>query len=225
MKIYIELFYNNIEGFLASGFPISKQVLGEQRWHRLVREFVHYHGSESPYFLEISQEFLTYLAETNPQTDDLPPYLLELAHYEWVELALGVSEQEIPDSGFDSEADLCSGPLVVSPLIWCLAYQWPVHEIGPDRIPSSLPDLPTQLIVFRRRNDRVSFMEVSAATLELVERLRTGLTADEALEQIARALPESDSKVVYEQGLATLERLREAEIVLGVSIEDHGTVR
>ena len=28
MQIYLDLFYNNIEGFLANGFPIAKQVLG-----------------------------------------------------------------------------------------------------------------------------------------------------------------------------------------------------
>jgi hypothetical protein len=214
MKIYVDLFYNNIEGFLASGFPVSKQVLGESSWHKLVREFVHRHGSESPYFLEISQEFLTFLADRNPDTD-LPAFLLELAHYEWVELALGVSELEVPDSGYDAGADLRAGPLVISPLIWCLAYQWPVHEIGPGHTPDEMPELPTHLIVFRRRNDQVSFMEVSAATLQLVERLQRGETVDEALDGIAQALPEIDSKVVYEQGLATLNRLRDAEIVLG----------
>ena len=225
MKIYVELFYNNIEGFLASGFPITKQVLGDEPWHQLVREFVHRHGSESPYFLEISQEFLTFLADGDPQLPGLPECLLELAHYERVELALGVSEVEIPESGYDAGADLRSGPLIVSPLIWCLAYRWPVHEIGPGHIPEVMPELPTHLIVCRRRNDQVSFMAVSAATLKLVERLQAGETADEALGRIAEAMPGTDSTVVYEQGLATLERLREAEIVLGVAIEDHGTAR
>jgi len=225
MKIYTDLFYNNIEGFLASGFPIAKKVLGESRWHELVREFVHAHGSASPYFLEISQEFLTFLSERPGDRKPLPGFLLELAHYEWVELALGVSELEIPSSGYDAEADLLSGPLVISPLVWCLAYRWPVHRIGPGRIPETAPDQPTELIVFRRKDDRISFMEVNSVTLRLVELLREGETAGAALKKIAAELSESDSKVVYEQGLATLSRLRDAEIVLGVSTEEHGTTR
>lgn len=225
MQIYVDLFYNNIESFLASGFPVSKRVLGDETWHRLVREFVHRHGSTSPYFLEISQEFLTYLGDREQSEPLLPAFLLELAHYEWVELALGVSEVEIPESGYDPDGDLRSGPILVSPLIWCLAYRWPVHQIGPDHLPETPPPAPTHLIVFRRRNDQVSFMEVSAATLALVERLQAGDDADRALGQISAALPDSDSKVVYEQGLATLERLRDAEILLGISNEDHGTAR
>ena len=54
MKIYQDLFYNNIENFLATSFPVAKQVLGHERWHALAREFLHTHPSESPYFLEIS---------------------------------------------------------------------------------------------------------------------------------------------------------------------------
>ena len=61
MKIYAELFYNNIKSFLDSAFPIAKQIVGEAGWHNLAREFLHLHGSESPYFLQISEEFLTFL--------------------------------------------------------------------------------------------------------------------------------------------------------------------
>lgn len=219
MKIYLELFYNNIEGFLASGFPIAKKVLGDLRWHALVREFVHLHPSESPYFLEISQEFLTFLSARPADADLLPEFLLELAHYEWVELALGVSELEIPGSGFDPEAELTDGPLLLSPLIWGLAYRWPVHQIGPGQIPDHPPAEPTHLIVYRRRNDTIAFMEVNAVTLKLLNLLEGGESTETALAQIAAELPEVDSKVVYEQGIATLKRLRDAEIVLGVATD------
>lgn len=217
MKVYLELFYNNIEGFLASGFPIVKTVLGDDRWHGLVREFVHLHPSESPYFLAISQEFLTFLSERQPDAEPLPEFLLELAHYEWVELALGVSELEIPTTGFDPEADLQDGPLLLSPLIWGLAYRWPVHQIGPGRIPESAPSEPTHLIVYRRRNDTVAFMEVNAITLKLVSLLESGEATADALARIADELPQLSSKVIYEQGIATLTRLRDAQIVLGVA--------
>ena len=184
-----------------------------------MREFVHQHPSESPYFLEISQEFLTFLSERPEHADPLPPFLLELAHYEWVELALGVSELEIPEAGFDPDADLLEGPLLLSPLIWCLAYRWPVHQIGPGRIPDTPPAAPAELIVYRQRNDRVAFMEVNAVTLRLVSLLEAGEAPAQALAQIANELPAVDSKVVYEQGIATLNRLRDAEIVLGVATE------
>jgi hypothetical protein len=213
MKIYRDLFYNNIQNFLASGFPIAKKVLGHEAWHRLVRTFIHRHASETPYFLEISQEFLAFLGD---QPDgDLPPYLLELCHYEWVELALSVSETELPEDGFDPTGDLLAGRPFVSPLIWCLAYRWPVHEIGPQHVPSEPPEAATELIVYRQRNDDVKFMVVNPVTLRLMEHLQQDRTGSEALEALAGELEHIESAVVHEQGAATMEKLRTAEILLG----------
>ena len=53
MKIYLELFYNNIENFLARGFPIARkcwEMTAGMRWSEICAP----HPSESPYFLEIS---------------------------------------------------------------------------------------------------------------------------------------------------------------------------
>ncbi len=213
MKVYLDLFYNNIEGFLATGFPVAKKVLGEERWHALVRRFVHRHASESPYFLVISQEFLSFLDTCSD--DDLPEFLLELCHYEWVELALSVSETEYPVDGFDPDGDLMNRPVLVSPLIWCLAYKWPVHQIGPEHIPEVAPDKSTELIVFRRRDDQVKFMVVNAVTLRLVALLTLASTGTDALESLAGEMSGVDSNVIYEQGIATMERLHDAGIILG----------
>jgi hypothetical protein len=217
MQIYVDLFYNNIESFLAGTFPVAKALLAEERWHALVRAFVHRHPSESPYFLEISQEFLTFLAS---QSADLPPFMLELCHYEWVELALSVAEEEIPEHGVDPAGDLYAGIPVVSPLIWKLAYRFPVHQIGTAFQPEQPGEQPTQLVVYRRRDDRVGFMEVNALTMALLDTLEQGnVSGAEVLERLAVEVADLDPEVVRREGLATLERLRKAEIILGVETQ------
>jgi hypothetical protein len=97
LAIYRDLFYNNIEGFLASGFPVLRSILGDSLWHRMVRDFIHSHQSHSPYFLQISEEFLGYLKDERQVQASDPAFMLELAHYEWVELALDVSTLKIPE--------------------------------------------------------------------------------------------------------------------------------
>ena len=223
MQIYQRLFYNNIEGFVAHAFPVAKQVLGDERWHDLVRDFVHQHASESPYFLEISQEFLTFLDGYFPDgrlrdaddRSDLPAFLLELCHYEWVELALAVAEEEIPNAGINGDGDLLNEPVVVSPLIWPLSYRFPVHQIGPGFQPRNPPGAPSELVVYRRRDDRVKFLEVNSLTLALLEILDGSQAGSAALAQLAEQLPALRSQVVHDQGLATMERLRDAEVILG----------
>ena len=220
MQIYLDLFFNNIESFLAGAFPVAKRVLAGERWQALVRAFVHRHPSASPYFLEISQEFLTFLAEGDP--GDVPPFLLELCHYEWVELALSVAEEEIPEAGIDPQGDLLSGVPAVSPLIWKLAYHYPVHQIGPDYQPEAPGDSPTQLVVYRNRDDRVRFMEVNALTMALLDELEGGGTGAEALDRLTGRASGLDPGIVRREGVATLERFRNADILLGTRRDPAG---
>lgn len=63
----------------------------------MVRDFIHSHQSHSPYFLQISEEFLGYLKDERQVQALDPAFMLKLAHYEWVELALDVSTLKIPE--------------------------------------------------------------------------------------------------------------------------------
>ncbi|MDZ7669799.1 MAG: putative DNA-binding domain-containing protein [Gammaproteobacteria bacterium] len=221
MQIYLDLFYNNIESFLANTFPVARKVLGHERWHELVRAFVHQHSSDSPYFLDISQEFLTFLADSQQAPE--PAFLLELCHYEWVELALSVAEQEIPDAGVDPGGDLLDEIPVVSPLIWKLAYAYPVHQIGPEFQPQAPGERPTQLIVYRRRDDSIGFMAVNALTMALLDELDGSVTGRQALQRLTARAADIDPEVINREGLATLERLRNAEILIGTQNETGGS--
>lgn len=214
MRVYVDLFFNNVEAFLASAFPVAKSILEPEHWRALVRGFLHHHPSESPYFLDISQEFLTFLADARPE--GLPPFMLELCHYEWVELALDVSDEELPAGGVDPDGDLAAGIPVVSPLAWRLAYRYPVHRIGPAHQPEQPGSMPTQIVVHRRRDDTVHFMEVTTLTMVLLGRLEAGtVSGAAAVDALALEAQDLDPEVVRREGLATLERLRKAEIVLG----------
>jgi len=75
---------------LAGTFPVLHAILGAERWQRLVRDFYRLHRCHTPLFLEIPREFLDYLGDEREAAEDDPPFLYELAHYEWVELALAI---------------------------------------------------------------------------------------------------------------------------------------
>ena len=219
MRIYAELFYNNIESFLANAFPVTKRIFLDpgwsgMPWRQLAREFIHQHGSETPYFLEISQEFLEFVS-THPIHEAFP-WLLEFLHYEWVEMALGVNDTPWPINGFDPDGSLL-GKVVVSPLIWPLAYRYPVQDIGPEHLPLSVPAQPTYLVVYRRSDDKVRFMVSNAMTHRLLELLQEGLSGEAALMRVGEELDIS-SQVIREQGEAALLRLREMEILLGTAV-------
>ena len=216
MGIYRELFYNNVEGFISSGFPILREIFDDTTWHAMVRDFFSRHHCKTPYFLEISEEFLDYLENERDSKDD-PAFIKELAHYEWVEMALSVADQEIDDTGIDPQGDFLRNIPVVSPLAWLLSYQFDVQHIGPDYQPSSPPEQITTLIVYRDRNDQIGFMEVNPVTAHMIQSLQLNpdQTGEQLLTNIAQELNHSDPSVVIEGGVQIMEQLRLADILLG----------
>ena len=220
MRVYVDLFYNNVEHFAASAFPVTKQLLDAAEWHAVVRGFLRDHRATTPYFQEISQELLEYVG-TQQALNARMPYLLELMHYEWVELALSVSTEEWP-MDVDPAGDLLNGTPVVTPLVWPLSYTFPVHRIGPDFRPIEPPAEPTRLVVYRNRNDDVRFLETNAVTLRLIALLtERRCTGRAALETIAQELGREPRELAA-FGRSTLDELRACDIIAGTQTARQG---
>ena len=217
LKIYRDLFYNNIENFIASGFPVLRSLFADDAWHSMVRDFMIHHQCHTPYFLEISQEFLLYLQNTRASRQDDPPFLKELAHYEWVELALDVAEEDLALIEVDSEGDLLESLPMVSPLAWSLCYQYPVHKIGSDFQPDQPGPESSYLIVYRNSDDKVGFMEANSVTARLLELLEIDDTDSglQALEKLAVELQHPQPQQVIDGGSAILHQLKSLDIILG----------
>lgn len=222
LRIYRELVFNNIAGFIRSGFPVLCDILGPARTDALVRDFMVRHRAESPYFLDIGREFIAYLQNEYEAAAGDPDFLLELAHYEWVELALEVAEIDYPVTGVDPGGDLLSGWPLVSPLAWSLSYRYPVHRLGQAYRPDAPPAQPTFLVVYRNRDDAVKFLEANAVTARLLDLLRpaSGVpvrTGAAVLRQIARELGRDDVDTLIAAGARLLEDLRVLDIVAGAA--------
>jgi len=218
MAIYRELFFNNIQSLLAGTFPVLHRILGEDRWKKLVRAFYHRHVSHTPLFMEVPQEFLAWLSEEFENDGSWPAFIQELAHYEWVELAVSVDQREIDTEDFDANGNFLDGVPVISPVAWPLAYGFPVHRIGPDFQPETPGEQPTFLVVYRKRNDDVGFTEINAVTARLLELLQQGAgeTGRELLSRIAGEIGHPDPQRVIDSGVEILENLKKQDIILGI---------
>jgi hypothetical protein len=211
--VYHELLRNNLEGFLLACFPITHALLGARRWPRLVDAFFCTARCHTPYFHEIPREFLDWLLTVETLPVALPPWLAELAHYEWVELALDVMETAAPPN-FDPEGDLLDGTPVLAPALMNLTYAWPVHQIGPTFRPRK-PQT-AHLLVFRNAEDRIEFIDLNPVSACLVTLLQENRhSGREACMQIAIELhhPSPDSLIGH--GADILDKLRLAGAILG----------
>ncbi len=216
--VYRELVYNNIESFIANSFPVLRKITPDDRWHEMLRDYVCNHQAHTPLFPRMPLEFIQYLEDERQGHPEDPDFILELAAYEWAEIAVSLDTREIELDGIDVEGDLLSGIPVLNPIVIPHTYQYPVHQISPDYLPDTPPETPTYLLVYRRKDDEVGFLELNLVSARLIECIqsnsdRTGL---QLLEGITEELNHPDPQVVINGGQEIMRDMHDKDILLGV---------
>lgn len=219
MQAYRKLFYNNVQSLLAHTYPVLRKILQKEQWHHLIRDYFAVHQAHTPLFPYMPQEFLRYLENERGEHPNDPPFLYELAHYEWIELAVSIDNREINFQGIDKKGDLLTGQPVLNPLALPLMYQFPVHQICPDFQPQTPPEHPTYLLVYRDLSDKVHFIHLNDVSARLVQKLKDGsYTGKTVLEKIAQELNHPQPAVVVAGGLTILQTWLNREVILGVRL-------
>ena len=210
MAVYEELLFNSVRSFVDRCFPVARACVGEVRWTRLCRAFFRDWPCRTSWFREIPREFVDYLESACRQP--LPRWFVELARYEWAELAVDVMDVRAPDC--DAAGDLLDGVPVVNPALLSLAFLWPVHRISPDFRPRR--PAPVHLLVYRDADDEVRFMEVSPATAGLLAVLGEGAGSGRAaIERLGAGLGCAGDPALIEFGRQSLVELGRLGVILG----------
>ncbi|MBK5300801.1 MULTISPECIES: HvfC family RiPP maturation protein [Gammaproteobacteria] len=216
-QVYRDLVFSNLSSLLSGTFPVLVKILGDDEWRSLVRIFLRDYRAQTPKFGEIAQEFVEFLASEPLALSDgtWPPFMVELAHYEWVEMALQQSDAE-PLPASDATL-LLDRPLQVSPLAWPLAYGWPVQLVGPDYRPDTPVVQPTLLLVRRSEDWSVRFSELSPFAWRLLQRIGEfpQLDGRAQLEGLAVEAGMVGSLEFIDSGLALLRQMH-GEGVIGI---------
>ncbi|MDQ3204722.1 MAG: putative DNA-binding domain-containing protein [Pseudomonadota bacterium] len=218
VEVYRDLVLRNLSTLLSGTFPVLIKILGDDQWRSLVRIFLRDHRAQTPKFGEIAQEFVEFLAAEPDALKEgaWPPFMVELAHYEWVEMVLQQSDAQPLPSG--SAETLLQQSLLISPLAWPLVYAWPVHLVGPDFQPHTAPAQPTLLLVRRAADWSVKFAELSPLAWRLLQRIAEFplLDGQAQLEGLAQEAGAVGSQTFMDGGLAMLRQMH-GEGVVGVT--------
>lgn len=214
MALYRELFRANFAEQLACAFPVLRRISTTPYWEMLVEDFFAAHRCRSPLFHQLPREFLSYLQHERTAAADDAPFLLELAHYEWVELALAQAEDELPPP--HAVNDVWQAVPHLSPLAWPLTYRYAVQRIGPTHLPPHPGPAVTHLLAYRNRRDAVCFMELNAVSVRLLQLIdaESGSSGAQLLRQIAAELQHPDPELVLAHGRDLLLELWRQDILL-----------
>ena len=208
LAVYRRLFFGNLQSMLAGSFPVLQASLGPDPWRALMEDFYANHHCQTPLFTQLAGELVDYLHNRA----DLPGWVAELAHYEWIETVLLLSDEV--DPAHDPDADLLDGVPVLSRLAMPLAYAWPVSQIGPGCIPEQAPQAPTLLLAYRGEDLQVRFSRLAplahALLVSLQQKRCSGREHLAALAQMAGV----EQALIEPQGLALLNAFSAQGLVI-----------
>lgn len=216
MKIYRELFFNNLDGFISNAFPVLKSLYKEQDWLDIVQKFFATHDCRTPIFIEIAQEFLLFLQTEYQETEIDPPFMLELAHYEWLELVVAVAQdnhqQKLIEGG---EPSLERIKLCVSATSQIAQYAYDVQHISPDYCPKEPSEAPQYFCIYRDLSEEVRFLQLNPLTAQVLAYLSQyeSLSYGELLDWLIQTFPQIEADVLKQGCLQLLTDLSHKGII------------
>lgn len=206
ISVYREVSLYSVDGLLKPTFPVLRSILSEEQWNDLIIQFFEACYVQSPISSDVPKEFVDFL-EKLPNLQ--PAFLVELAHYEWVELAVMIDVSKVEKNlNFNIEK------LVLNPTLRLLTYIYPVQQLSVDFQPPQPLDIPIFLAVYRDCNDDVQFMELNAVTARLLELLTKSSNADIIFNNLIKNLPNLNSTAIIEHGKTLLKELFESDVLL-----------
>lgn len=205
MQVYNDLFFNNMQGFVNSAFPVLRTLYSPDDWTALIRQFFSGYSCSSPYFLDIAEHFLHFLQHSYQSVSTDPVFLIELAQYEWAELHLATKIQQRTEQPLTAE-QVKTAALQLSELSLLLAYPYQVHQISQQYQPRQPGELCCYLL-YRDKEDNVKFSLINTVTAALLQLLQQapGSTADTLVDTLADQLPQYNYQQLLQGAVTVLQ--------------------
>ena len=142
-------------------FPRAARNFERRKWAKPVARIFAEHRCHTPFFRQIPDEFVQYVQSERGVRAGDPPFMPELAHYEWIELVLSVSNKAAeldrsPRWRFDQRS-----PGLESRLSLAAIRLSRTARLGPSTNRAPRPHNPPISLVFRDADFTVRFIELN----------------------------------------------------------------
>lgn len=214
MHVYETLVLNNIEDVLAHCFPVFISIVTEEQWQTLVRDFFQQTVTKNPIYYQLPEDFIEFLMSGHAILQQ-HPYLLELAHYEWIELMLDVASEQQSNLALQQQGDVMRDIPVMSSLAQVLSYHYPVHLISDQWQPDQ--QQPHFYLVFRNPDYQIEFILLNALTWQLLQLLQNNkkLNGTQLIEQLIEETQYPDHEQAMKFAKELLTSLQQQHVILG----------
>jgi hypothetical protein len=121
IKHYRRLVFNNVYDSISSAYPITKKLLGKNKWKKLVQRFFSSQKIQSPQIWYMPKEFKNYVLKEELKLLTNYSFLPDLLQFEWLEIEVFMMPDE--PIAFSSVANL----YYINPEIRLIKVDYPIH--------------------------------------------------------------------------------------------------
>lgn len=204
LLIYRQMVHSDLEDPLEESFPITRVALeAAEAWDRCVSDFISSRTVSTPHYRDIAPTFVGWLAESRWGLERWP-WLLELAHFEFVDRMVRLGPDPDPRQDLDADPTPCHR-IVLDGASQILSYRFAVHRSTEARpVPE---ETPAWLLAYRDTEEGdCRILEITEATSALLVRAQK-----EPIGEAVKILGLSD----LQESLALLQDLQRQGAVRG----------
>ncbi len=191
---YRRLLRNNIHNAMEQAFPIAFTVLTESQWDTLIDDFHANHPAATPQVWKLPEEFYTFVEAHRYAEKFSLPFLNDLLHFKWIEIAVHTMEDQQPEP-YRNEGDPLADTIVVHPEHSIIRLKYPVHLYAAEEALAHEGDY--FLLPFRTRDFDVRFVDLPALHAFYFEQIKQGKTGVKLLKE----LEQSSGKILNTKAL------------------------
>lgn len=210
LAIYREIMLNNVSNFIDIVFPISQNLLGKTLWQQLKHEFFAKSQNQSPFYMDIADQFKDYLIETQHSVLSEYIWFAELLQYEWLDVY--VDRVELPDVLPNLTMANPQTVWQLSTQVWILVYQYPVYQWDLQTTLAQVNEqinqqIPAIIMVWRNVDDHICRQVISPMLAIVVEQLNQQPLNYQQVMEIVRLHFSYVDDVLTEQLIAIYQQL------------------
>lgn len=212
-QLYHKLVLNVIEDTLQNAYPLTHQLLIQEEWSKLVKDFFAKHACKSNQVWFMPKEFYDWFISSNPLILKKYIFLDELLWFELIELEMFMMEDEFV--AHTKLGDILFSKLILNPEHRLLSFKFPVHFKNCRSI--ELSDKGKYFVIANRNSKGdILFNEVSAPIVRVIEYLEeNSLSIIELIEKFQNEfqieLSEKDQRVI----ITFFENAYKQELIIG----------
>lgn len=207
LSIYQELLLNNLHEVISPCFPVLLSILPTDIWWEILKDFLKHYRVTTPIFHELPFFMVKYL-ETHPIPEY--PFAYELAHYEWVELEVELSEPQ-KTSQAKGAISLLEQPWQLSGTARLLEYNYEVDKISLDYQPQTA--VKTYLIVYQMEGE-VEFLKINELSFQLLTMmLQESMSARAIIQMLSDMYPQLNENELISACIPLITQLYDEQIL------------